>query len=139
MAQANARGLRPDPGGDPRRFALAFDTESDGDRPWLPLTRRTNDESAKPWDTRANTRSWSAQATTGAASQTPTTPTTSARPRSSARQMADCGRQRRRPRPVLEFGEDAYRRPGHMVGTRGESRLSYALDALFDQWFEDAD
>ena len=45
MAQANARGLRPDPGGDPRRFcALRSTPNQTGIGPWLPLTRCTNDE-----------------------------------------------------------------------------------------------
>lgn len=120
-------------------FALAFDTESDGDRPWLPLTRRTNDER----EALGYPREHPILVRSGDYRRSFTDP-------DHADHISEAEIERGRwqiaegsadPRgPVLEFGEGRVPpRPVTWLGRAGESRLSYALDALFDQWFEDAE
>ena len=126
MAQANAADYAPIQEAIRGAFALLRSTpDQTGIGPGCPDPPHQR-QSAKPWDTRANTRSWSAQATTGAASQTLTTPTTSARAGIEQR-MADC-RQRRRPRPSPGIWRGTRTTaPGHYGwGRAGESRLSRA-------------
>lgn len=120
-------------------FALAFDTESDGDRPWAPLADRTNDEREAlgyPREHPILVRSGSYRDSFIEAGHP--LHVSEAEIAGGIWRIAEGSTDDRADQ--LEFGDARTPpRPVTWLGRAGEDRMNTMLGALFAQWFEDAE